>query len=387
MKVALVHEWLTTYAGSEKVLEVILSEFPDADLFSLIDCLPKQHRKGLLGKTIRTTFLQKIPFVRHFYRTLLPLMPVAIEQLDMSGYDIIISNSHAVAKGVITGPDQLHICYCYTPMRYAWDLQTQYLVESGIAAGIRSVFARYLLHRIRLWDFRSAQNVDHFIACSGYIARRIKKVYKRDSVVIYPNVDTNAFVIGRERQDFYMVSSRMVPYKKMHLIVEAFAQLPDRRLIVIGDGPQFKRIKAVAGANVTLMGYQPFSVLLDHMQRARAFIFAAEEDFGITPLEAQACGTPVLAYGRGGATETVLDGVTGLLFHEQSAKAIVAAVRKFEMLESQFDSERIRAHALRFSTERFRAEFTRFVRSHWDNHATNLRRTGTRPRLVEEDAA
>jgi glycosyltransferase involved in cell wall biosynthesis len=194
-------------------------------------------------------------------------------------------------------------------------------------------------------------------------------------------------VIGPERQDFYMVSSRMVPYKKMHLIVEAFAKMPDRRLIVIGDGPQFNRIKAVAGANVTLMGYQPFSVLLDHMQRARAFIFAAEEDFGITPLEAQACGTPVLAYGRGGATETVLDGVTGLLFHEQTAEAIVVAVRRFEMMEDQFDPERIRAHALRFSTERFRVEFTRFVRAHWDTHASNLKRTGTRPRLVEEDAA
>jgi glycosyltransferase involved in cell wall biosynthesis len=388
MKVALVHEWLTTYAGSEKVLEVILSEYPDADLFSLIDRLPQQHRRGFAGKNIKTTFLQKIPFVRHFYRSLLPLMPFAVEQFDMSGYDIVISNSHAVAKGVITGPDQLHICYCYTPMRYAWDLQTQYLVESGIAFGIRSMFARYLLHKIRLWDFRSAQSVDHFIACSGYIARRIRKVYQRDAEVIYPNVDTNAFVIGSApREDFYLASSRMVPYKKMHLIAEAFSRMPDRKLVMIGDGPQFKRIKALAGPNVTMMGYQPFPVLLEHMQKARAFVFAAEEDFGITPLEAQACGTPVLAYGRGGATETVVNGATGLLFQEQSAEAIMAAVDQFERLKVKFDPERVRAHAVRFSTERFREEFTRCVQGHWEKHSAKLRRAGLRLHLVDEDAA
>ncbi len=388
IKIALVHEWLTTYAGSEKVLEVMLSEFPDADLFSLIDCLPQQHRRGFSGRTIRTTFLQKIPFVRYFYRSLLPLMPLAVEQLDMSGYDIVISNSHAVAKGVITGPDQLHICYCYTPMRYAWDLQNQYLVESGIAFGIRSVLARYFLHRIRQWDFRSAQGVDHFIACSGYIARRIHKAYQRGAEVIYPNVDTDAFVIGAERQDFYLASSRMVPYKKMHLIAEAFSRMPDRRLIMIGTGPQFKRIQAIAGPNVTMLGYQPFPVLLDHMQKARAFIFAAEEDFGITPLEAQACGTPVLAYGRGGATETVVNGATGLLFHEQSADAIVAAVGQFERIETKFDPERIRDHALRFSTQRFREEFTRSVLARWEKHVAKLRLTaGLRPHLVDEDAA
>jgi glycosyltransferase involved in cell wall biosynthesis len=388
MKVALVHEWFNTYAGSEKVLEVILSEFPDADVYSLIDYMPQQHRAGLLGKPIKTTFLQKIPFVRHFYRTLLPLMPLAIEQFDMSGYDLIISNCHAVAKGVITGPDQLHICYCYTPMRYAWDLQTQYLVESGIARGIRSIAARYLLHRIRLWDYRSAQSVDHFIACSAYIGRRIRKAYKRDSSVIYPNVATDQFVLGSaRREDFYLASSRMVPYKKMHLIVQAFAAMPDRRLVVIGDGPQFKRIKALATPNVTLLGYQPFSVLLDQMQKARAYIFAAEEDFGIAPLEAQACGTPVLAFGRGGATETVVNGVTGLHFHEQTAAAITAIVRRFENLEHKFDPNQIRNHAVKFSTERFRDEFTRCVRSLWDRHSIEMARAGSRPHLINEDAA
>jgi glycosyltransferase involved in cell wall biosynthesis len=368
-RIALVHEWLYTYAGAEKVLEVMLQEFPDADVFSLIDRLPERHRAGLRGKQIRTTVLQKIPFVQHIYKRLLPLMPFAVEQLDLSQYDLVISNSHAVAKGVLTSARQLHICYCYTPMRYAWDLQEQYLRESGIEKGFQSSVARYFLHRIRLWDHASAQRVDHFIACSQYIGRRIRKAYRRDSTVIYPNVDTSRFVIGGVREDFYVCSSRMVPYKKMHLIVEAFAAMPDRRLIMIGTGPQFRRIRKLATPNVTLLGYQPFPVLLDHLQRARAFIFAAEEDFGIAPLEAQACGTPVLAFGRGGAQETVVDGSTGLHFHKQTPEAIRDAVRRFEALETPLDPHVIRRHALRFSTDRFQREFGAFVRSHWAQHA------------------
>ena len=382
LRIAFVHEWFTTYAGSEKVLEVMVSEFPDADLFSLIDRLNPQQRGGLSGRKVTTTFLNRIPFVQKFYRNLLPLMPFAIEQLDMSKYDVIISNSHAVAKGVITGPDQLHICYCYTPMRYAWDLQTQYLVESGISRGLRSILARYFLHHIRIWDQRSAQGVDYFAACSHYIGRRIKKAYNRESTVIYPNVDTKKFVPGPKKDDFYLTSSRMVPYKKIHLIVEAFSQLPDKRLVVIGDGPQFKRIKALAGPNVSILGYQQFPVLLDHMQRARAFVFAAEEDFGITPLEAQACGTPVIAFGRGGATETVLDKVTGLHFYEQSASAIIEAIHAFENLETPLDPEAVRAHAIKFSTERFRMEFTNFVRQCMQSHASqkgNLLQEDQRP--------
>jgi glycosyltransferase involved in cell wall biosynthesis len=387
LKVALIHEWLYTYAGAEKVLEIMLSEFPDADVFSLIDRMPRQHRGGLRGKPIRTTFLQKIPFVQFFYRRLLPLMPFAIEQLDMSEYDIVISNSHAVAKGVITCARQLHICYCYTPMRYAWDLQEQYLKESGLARGVRSMLARYFRHRIRLWDHSSAQHVDHFIACSAYIARRIRKVYRRDATVIYPNVDTNSFVIGGSREAFYFCSSRMVPYKKMHLIVEAFAKMPDRRLIMIGTGPQFKRIKRLATPNVTLLGYQPFPVLLDHLQRARAFIFAAEEDFGIAPLEAQACGTPVLAFGRGGAQETVIDTRTGLHFHEQTAEAIIDVVERFEALDTKMEPETVRRHALRFSTERFRCEFTDYVLARWAQHVAEVAKTTLQTSRVQDRAA
>ena len=387
MKVALVHEWFNTWAGSEKVLEVMLSLFPDADIFGLIDVLPEAHRTVFPKNKIKTTFLQKIPLIRYLYRNMLPLMPLAIEQLDVKGYDLIISNSHAVAKGIITGPDQIHICYCYTPMRYAWDLQEQYLLESGISRGIRGALARYFLHQIRIWDHQSAQHVDYFIACSNYIARRIWKAYRRESEVIYPQVATDQFVIGGTREDFYLASSRLVPYKKMHLIVEAFAKLPDRRLIMIGDGPQFKRIKKLAPPNVTMLGYQPFAVLLSHMQRARAFIFAAEEDFGIAPLEAQACGTPVLAFGRGGATETIIAGKTGLYFHEQTADAIVDIIKQFEALETKFDPQVIRNNALRFSVENFKAAFSRFVWSRWEMHAASLGRTTTSPCLVTERAA
>lgn len=375
MKVALIHEWFSTWAGSEKVFEVMLSLFPDADIFSLIDVLPEEHRAVIRKGRVATSFLQKIPFIRHFYRDMLPLMPLAIEQMDVSGYDLIISNSHAVAKGVITGPDQLHICYCYTPMRYAWDLQEQYLRESGIGRGISGALARYFLHRIRIWDQQSAQHVDHFIACSNYIARRIWKAYRRESHVIYPHVATDQFVIGGMREDFYVAASRIVPYKKMHLIVEAFAKMPKRRLIMIGDGPQFKRIRKLATPNVTLLGYQPFSVLLSHLQRARAFIFAAEEDFGIAPLEAQACGTPVLAFGSGGATETIIPGKTGLHFHEQTADAIIDIVEQFEAMDGKFDPQLIRNNALRFSAENFRTEFGRFVWSRWEAHAAALGKT------------
>ena len=384
MKVALVHEWFTTYAGSEKVLEAMLAEYPGADVFCLIDRLPDQHRAGFAGHRITPSFLQRVPYIRSLYRWCLPLMPIAVEQFDLSEYDLIISNCHAVAKGVITGPDQLHVCYCYTPMRYAWDLQFQYLRESDLR-GLLGLFARWQLHKIRGWDHRAAQNVDHFIACSAYIGRRIGKAYHRDCTVIYPNVAVENFVIGEApRGEFYLTSSRMVPYKKMHLIVEAFRNMPDRTLIVIGTGPQFERIRALAGPNVRVLGYQPDDILITHMQRARAFIFAAEEDFGITPLEAQACGTPVIAFARGGAAETVIDGVTGLHFHEQSAVAIEAAVRRFETVEHQFEPLRIRAHALRFSTDRFRREFKDFIDARWVDHRSRLVADRTRSLPAEE---
>lgn len=368
-RVAVVHDWLTTYAGAERVLEQILSLYPEADVFAICDFLPESERTFLGGRQPRTTFIQKLPGARKYYRHYLALMPLAIEQLDLSSYDLVISSSHAVAKGVLTGPDQLHVSYVYTPIRYAWDLQHQYLRESGLDRGLKGWVAKWMLHRIRMWDVRTANGVDRFIADSGFIARRIWKVYRRESEVIYPPVDVSRFALCATKEDFFLTASRMVPYKKMDLIVEAFTAMPERRLVVIGDGPEWEKIRAKAGSNVTLLGYQSFEVLRDHMQRARAFVFAAEEDFGITPLEAQACGTPVIAYGKGGALETVRDltvsAPTGVFFDAQTVPSLIAAVERFERDADVVRPSDCRANAERFSIDRFRTELTSFIDRAW----------------------
>lgn len=362
-RVAVVHDWLTVYAGAERVLEQMLRVLPQADLYSLVDFLPEGQRGFIQNKPVTTSFLQGLPRAKTHYRNYLPLMPLAIEQFDLSGYDLVVSSSHAVAKGVLTGPDQLHVCMCYSPIRYAWDLQHQYLAESGLTRGLKGAAARTLLHRVRLWDARTPNSVDEFVAISRFIARRIYKVYRRDSTIIYPPVDTGGFELRADKEDFYLTASRMVPYKKIDLIVEAFSGMPERRLVVIGDGPDFEKIRAKAGPNVELLGYQPFSVLKDHMQRARAFVFAAEEDFGIVPLEAQACGTPVIAYGKGGSLETVRGlehpQPTGVYFREQTLPSLQAAVQRFE--GASFDPGALREHAETFSVPRFRGEFSRLL--------------------------
>lgn len=362
-RIAFVHEWLVTYAGSERVLEQMLACFPEADLYSVIDFLPEADRSHILNKSVTTTFIQRLPWARARYRHYLPLMPLAIEQLDLSAYDIVISSSHAVAKGVITGPDQIHICMCYSPIRYAWDLQHQYLAESNLESGLKGWLVRLILHKIRLWDIRTERGVDHFIAISKFIERRIWKVYRRESTVIYPPVDVESFELREDKEDFYLAASRMVPYKKMELIVEAFAAMPGRKLVMIGGGPDYAKIRAKAVSNVTLLGFQEFKVLRDHMQRAKALVFAAEEDFGITPIEAQACGTPVIAYAKGGAVETIR-GIncpepTGVFFDTQSVESIVDAVNRFENLV--ISSRACRQNAQRFSIARFRDEFDGFV--------------------------
>jgi glycosyltransferase involved in cell wall biosynthesis len=370
MRVAIVHDWLVTYAGAERVLEQILALYPDADLYSLIDFLPPSERGFLGGRPVHTSFMQRLPGVRKRYRSLLPLMPVAVEQFDLSSYDLVLSSSYAVAKGVLTGADQLHVCYCHSPMRYAWDLQHQYLRESGLDRGLRSWLTRYLLHRIRLWDYRTAAGVDDFVANSQFVARRIEKFYRRQSTVIYPPVDVDQFAIGRVKQDFYVTASRMVPYKRMDLIVEAFAGMPERRLVVIGDGPASSRVTAKAAANVELLGYQPLPVLRERLQQAKAFVFAAEEDFGIAPVEALACGTPVIAYAKGGALETI-EGPdrplpTGVFFYQQTVPAIQDAVNRFEALGDRISPDACRQSALRFATANFRRGFKQHVDDVWD---------------------
>jgi glycosyltransferase involved in cell wall biosynthesis len=376
MRIAIVHEWLTVYAGSERVLEQMLCCFPNADLFCLVDFLPVGQRQFIQDKTVNVSFIQKFPLARKYYRQYLSLMPLAIEQFDLSKYDLIISSNHAVAKGVLTGPDQLHLCMCYSPIRYAWDLQHQYIKESNMQSGLKGWIAKYLLHKIRIWDCRTAHGVNEFIAISKFISRRIRKVYGRDSAVIYPPVDTASFSLTTNKEDFYLTASRMVPYKKIDLIVDAFSKMPDKKLIVIGDGPDFEKIKSKCTPNVTLLGFQKFEVLRDHMQKAKAFVFAAEEDFGITPLEAQSCGTPVIAYGKGGALETIngLDNPspTGVFFYEQSCDAIVNAVEKFEANKHLISAINCNQNASRFSVEIFKNKFKKFVETEYSKWQTCL---------------
>ncbi|EMO2483118.1 MULTISPECIES: glycosyltransferase family 4 protein [Citrobacter] len=369
-KISLVHEWLLSYAGSEQVSSAILHAFPEAELYSVVDFLTDEQRNNFLGKHATTTFIQKLPKAKKLYQKYLPLMPLAIEQLDLSDANIIISSAHSVAKGVISGPDQLHISYVHSPIRYAWDLQHQYLRESGLNKGVKGWLAKWFLHKIRIWDYRTAHGVDHFIANSQYIARRIKKVYGREASVIYPPVDVENFEVKDIKQEYYFTASRMVPYKRIDLIVEAFSQMPDKKLVVIGDGPEMKKIKSKAKDNIKLLGYQPFSVLKEYMQNAKAFVFAAEEDFGIIPVEAQACGTPVIAFGKGGALETVrpigIERPTGIFFNEQTVVSLHEAICGFEKASPLFTSQACRDNAERFSRSRFNKEFTNFVDEKWN---------------------
>ncbi len=381
MKIAIIHDWLVTYAGSERVVEQMLALFPDADLYSLVDFLPDRDRHGIFKKS-RISFIQSLPFARHRYRSYLPLMPLAVERFDLSAYDLILSSSHAVAKGVRKNPDQLHICYCHTPMRYAWDLRDQYLKEAGLDKGITGIFVKLLLGRLKAWDARTANRVDYFIANSHYIADRIRRAYGRESTVIYPPVDVDGFPVSFLKEEFYLAASRMVPYKKMNLIVEAFSTMQGKRLTVVGDGPDYEKIRARAGKNVEFLGYQSSDILRDLMQKAKAFIFAAEEDFGIIPVEAQACGTPVIAFGRGGVTETVVPlrnaangarngedrAPTGVFFDEQTVGSLREAVQRFEDNREMFDPAAIRKNAEQFSTERFRREYKEFVESRISAH-------------------
>lgn len=343
----------------------MLECFPDADVFTLIDVLEEKDRWIVKNKPVKTSFIQRLPFAKRLYRNYLMFMPLAIEQLDVTQYDVVLSSCHAVSKGVMTGPNQVHVSYVHSPIRYAWDLQHQYLQEAGLTRGLKSWIARKMLHYIRMWDYRTGSGVDNYIANSRFIGRRIKKVYGRDSEVIYPPVDTSAFTLKEQKEDFYLTASRMVPYKKIPLIVEAFSKMPDKKLVVIGAGPEFDQVKAVAGPNVSVLGYQPFEVLKDHMQRAKAFVFAAEEDFGITPVEALACGTPVIAYGKGGVTESVrglgADKPTGVFFPEQTIDAIVEAIAVFEREGTSILPANCRERALLFSPEVFRRKLVEKV--------------------------
>lgn len=371
MRVAIVHEWLATYAGSERVVEQLLAIYPDADVFAVVDFMPDKERGFLAGKKVRTTFIQNLPGAAKRFRSYLPLMPLAIEQMDLSSYDLVLSSSHAVAKGVLTGPDQLHISYVHSPIRYAWDLQHQYLDESNLTKGLKSWIARIILHYMRLWDYRTASGVDAFVANSSFIARRIRKVYGREATVIYPPVDIDRFEFRESKEEFYLSASRLAPYKRVPLIVEAFRSMPEKRLVVIGDGPDFDRVRASCPPNVELKGFLPTNELVDYMQRAKAMVFAAEEDFGIAPVEAQACGTPVIAFGKGGSLETVrglgLECPTGVYFTTQTPESICDAVNRFERATMEILPVSCRKHAENFSIDTFRRQVASFVENEWQD--------------------
>lgn len=362
LKVAIIHHWFVAYRGGEKVIEELCALFPEADLFAhVVDrgVLPP----SLVSRKITATWINNLPFAKRLYKNYLPLMPLALEHLDLRGYDLVLSCESGPAKGVITSPETLHICYCNTPMRYVWDMHHEYLAQSGM---IKRILAAPVFHYLRIWDRLSADRVDHFVANSGNVARRIFKHYRRKSEVVYPPVDVDAFFISECVEDFYLMVGQLVGYKRTDLVVKAFAR-SGKRLVVIGDGEQMSMLRKIAGANTTLMGWQPEEVLRDYYSRCRALIFPGEEDFGIVPVEAMASGRPVIAYGRGGALETVVEGLTGIFFHEQSEQAVLDAVIKFEGLEGQFVSASIRNHALKFSKEMFRSAIMSIVASRLAN--------------------
>ena len=355
MKPALIYEWLVTIGGGEKTLSAIEEVYP-APIYTLIHDSKKMKGTAFEGKTINSSFIQKLPFANRFYRNYLPLFPLAIEQFDLSEYDLIISTSHAVAKGVLTHAQQLHLCYCLTPMRYAWDLTHRYL--EGMS-GVQKMIAKAALHYLRNWDIVSLGRVDHFAAISSYIAKRIKKIYGKEATVIYPPVDTEQILFSSSKEDYYLTVSRLVPYKRIDLIVEAFSYLPEKRLIVVGDGPEMKKVKSKAGKNVEILGWQPDQRVRTLMSKAKGFIFAAEEDFGIVVVEAQAAGTPIIAFGKGAVLETVLPKETGIFFPEQTPSSLISSLQEFERRDH--DPDRIRSYARTFNRDRFKKEFKQFV--------------------------
>ncbi|TFI50929.1 glycosyltransferase family 4 protein [Mastigocladus laminosus UU774] len=367
LKYALVHEWLTPKAtgGSELVVREILNSI-DADLYALIDFESRNPDSYLYKRQIGTTFLQDFPFAYTGVQKYLPFLPLAIEQLDLRGYDIILSSSHAVAKGVLTSPEQLHICYCHSPMRYAWDLTFDYLHQSKLGKGVPGWITRYLLHNLRIWDVLSANRVDYFVANSQHTARRIWRCYRREATVIYPPVNIENFAFSPDKEDFYLTVSRLVSYKQVSLIVRAFNQM-QKKLIVIGTGPEMKKIRQIANSNIQILGWQPDEVVKKYMAYAKGFVYAACEDFGIALVEAQACGTPVIAYDAGGAKETVRDirtwgdQGTGILFEEQKEASIIRATQTLEASYSKFNPEYVRLHAEQFKTQNFVQRYLEFL--------------------------
>lgn len=359
MRVAIVHDWLVTNAGAEKVLRALVDLYPDADIYSLVDFLSDEDRDAVLGgRVAHTSFIQNLPFAKKHFRSYFPLFPMAIESLDLRGYDLIISSSWAVAKGVKKSSNQTHISYCYTPIRYAWDLYEEYTKD---LQWLKKLFVKATLSYIRRWDLKTLDRVDHFIADSKFVQERISRIYGRDSVVIYPPVETKKFTFKGEKEEFYLSASRLVPYKKTKLIVEAFNEMPHKKLFVIGSGEEYEEIKKIAKENVSVLGFCQETLLIEYMQSAKGFVYAAVEDFGIVPIEAMSCGTPVIALDKGGTAETIIEGVNGVHFKNQTKEAIKEAIYKFENIE--FDLLKISKDAEFYATQRFKDEMQELVKN------------------------
>jgi glycosyltransferase involved in cell wall biosynthesis len=374
LKTAIVHDWLTGMRGGEKCLEVMCELYPDADLFTLI------YRHGHLSPAIermkiRTSWIQNLPGRQVYYRHLLPLFPSAVESFDLSGYDLVISSSHCVAKGAVTAPETLHLCYCYTPMRYAWDQYEQYFGAHRVG-GLKRLVIGPLIRRLQRWDAATADRVDSYVAISRHVAKRIMKYYDRKAVVIYPPVDISSFAPSSGGGGYYLMVNALAPYKRVDLAIEAFNGL-GRELRIVGTGQDMERLRQLAARNVRFLGWVSREELAEQYAGCRAFIFPGEEDFGITPLEAQASGRPVIAYGRGGVLETVRphgrrDEPTGVFFHEQTPSSLAEAVRSFEEREGDFSPEAIRASVLPFDRPRFASEFAAFVEGERERRAKVL---------------
>ena len=367
MRIALVCDTMSAFGGAERVIKQILAVYPQADVFSVLDIVPQGQRDFLKNRKVYTSFLQNMPLIEHYYRHLLHIWPLAVEQLDVTGYDLVISSHHSVAYGVLTRPGQTHISYVHSPMRYAWDMQHQYLQQSRLNHGPFGLLARQILHKVRIWDYAAAQRPDSIIANSGFVAERLFRIHGRDALVVHPPVDVACRRQDRHGsgEDYYISVGRLVPYKRADLLVQAFARMPHRHLKIVGDGPDARKLAAMAPRNVEILGFQPDAVVRQLLGNARAYLFAGIEDFGITPVEAQAAGTPVIAYGAGGLTESIIGldqpDPTGLFFDEQSEGAVVAAVEAFEANAFRISPQACIANAARFSEERFRSEFSGVV--------------------------
>lgn len=356
MRVAIVHYWLINWRGGEKVLRAIADLFPEADIYAHV-ADPGIIEQELPGRRVRTTFISKLPFARAQYQKYLPLMPLALEQLDLRSYDLVISSESGPAKGVIVRPGAVHICYCHSPMRYVWDMYQEY--TSGLSL-VQRVLIAPMLHRLRVWDQVSAQRVDHYLANSRFVAQRIHQYYRREAEVIHPPVAVDDFSASRTTGEFFLWVGQLVGYKRPDLAVEAFNTL-GLPLVMIGDGEMLGRLRRRAKPNVRLLGRQPWEVVRDHYGRCRGVVFPGVEDFGIVPVEAMACGKPVIAHAAGGVLESVVDGSTGILYDDPTAEGLRRAVQSFEGCEARFDPRALRAHAMRFSEQRFKVQLQAFL--------------------------